>query len=452
MKRIALLLAVIMTLVELPSCSFTGLSAQNLMSPPKSNADQQSIYRLMQGTNTDVTFIYPRSGEYRSAIIMRDFTGDGVEDAIGFHSLEDGGVEVQFLMKEEDEWATAAAFTNIATQVDRVCFSALPDGGEAVLIGWGSTAGATGRTASVNAYLYDRDGAVDEYALGVYGELIVTDFDGDGINELFTIDKSVPAEEEGAEPTTARARVFAFDQGAPYEAAGTDADNMVSNYSAVVFGALNATTQGVVVDGAAADGSMTTQVFLFDGKRLANWPQGVNTEGYEKAFARPSTAQFTARDINGDGYIELPAVSSLPGMSEDVTLDSTSYMVEWRALTANGGSRLILRALMNPRENYWFRLPYNLQGRVCATNDAERRIVTYTEVITNEDGSQLLGGKLFSIRVFTQSAWESRGEFSGYAMLAAQNDLVYGIQITARNELDRRYVQEIADDFRLLTE
>ena len=99
MKRLAVLFALIMTLIELPGCSFTGLSAQNLMSPPKTNADQQAIYQLMQGAKTDVTFIYPRSGEYRSAIIMRDFTGDGVEDAIGFHSLEDGGVEVIFLMK-----------------------------------------------------------------------------------------------------------------------------------------------------------------------------------------------------------------------------------------------------------------------------------------------------------------------------------------------------------------
>ena len=51
--------------------------AQALMSPPKSNIDQQSIHKLLQGSRQDITFIYPKSGEYRSAIIMRDFTGDG---------------------------------------------------------------------------------------------------------------------------------------------------------------------------------------------------------------------------------------------------------------------------------------------------------------------------------------------------------------------------------------
>ncbi len=134
-----------------------------------------------------------------------------------------------------------------------------------------------------------------------------------------------------------------------------------------------------------------------------------------------------------------------------MALDSTSYMVEWHALNPEGESRLVLRALMNPRENYWFRLPFPLLGRICATNDPERRTVTYTEVITDEEGNQLLGGKLFSIRAFTRSGWESRGEFSGYTMLASQNDVVYGIQITTRDEAARRSVEEIAGDFCLLT-
>ena len=95
MKRIAVLFALFFLLTELPSCSFTGISAPNLISPPKANADQQSIYSLLLGSQSELTFIYPKNGEYRSAIIMCDFTGDGVEDAIGFHATEDGGSQVQ---------------------------------------------------------------------------------------------------------------------------------------------------------------------------------------------------------------------------------------------------------------------------------------------------------------------------------------------------------------------
>ena len=152
MKRLALLLALAAALSGLPGCSFTGISAQNLISPPAATADQQSIYRLLQGTQTEITLIYPKSGEHRSAIIMCDFTGDGVEDAIGFHATADGGSQVQFLTKSGGEWAVAALFRNPASQVDRVCFGAMPDGGQAVFIGWGTTAGTTSRLAAVHAY------------------------------------------------------------------------------------------------------------------------------------------------------------------------------------------------------------------------------------------------------------------------------------------------------------
>ena len=146
-------------------CSFAGLDAKTLMSPPRANLEQQGIYELLQEDRQELTFVYPKRGDYRSAIIMRDWSGDGVNDAIGF-ILDERGVEVYFLEKSQDSWRTAASFLNTATQVDMVLFGDLDgDGQEDVLIGWGSASGSTGRTASVAAYLY-RDGNVSQSLLG----------------------------------------------------------------------------------------------------------------------------------------------------------------------------------------------------------------------------------------------------------------------------------------------
>ena len=199
-KRLAALaLGALLCLCQ-AGCSFTGLDAQNLMSPPRANLEQQGIYELLQeGDSQELTFVYPKRGENRSAIIMKDWTGDGVSDAVGFVSTEGGGVRVSFLEKYQERWRTAASFVNAATQVDLVTFGDVNgDGAQDVLIGWGSAAGTTGRTAAVSAYLY-RDGDVTETLLGTYGEMAVTDLDGDGVSEVFTVDKYVAAEEEGAE-------------------------------------------------------------------------------------------------------------------------------------------------------------------------------------------------------------------------------------------------------------
>lgn len=78
--------------------------------------------------------------------------------------------------------------------------------------------------------------------------------------------------------------------------------------------------------------------------------------------------------------------------------------------------------------------------------------MTYTEVVTGEDGSQLLGSPLFSVRVFTRSAWSSRGETSGYELLAAQGDLVYGMQTLTQDQTYLRAIARIKRQFRVILE
>ncbi len=77
--------------------------------------------------------------------------------------------------------------------------------------------------------------------------------------------------------------------------------------------------------------------------------------------------------------------------------------------------------------------------------------MTYMEVKSAEEGT-LLGGTLFSIRVFTRPAWESRGENSGYTLLTEQNDSVYGINVYSRDERVLRSTEDIMKSFSLLEE
>lgn len=450
-KRLAALALGTALCLTQTGCSFSGLDAQNLMSPPRANREQQGIYELLQEDRQELTFVYPKRGEHRSAIIMRDWTGDGVSDALGFVAL-DKGVEAYFLERQNNSWRTAASFKNTATQVDLVCFGDLNgDGKEDVLIGWGSAAGTTGRTAAVSAYLY-QDGNVTEYPLGTYGEMTVTDLDGDGISEVFTVDKYLAAEEEGAEPLPALARIYAWRDNALYELCTASADNSITNYTSIQFGKLNRELPGVAVDGSKADGSMTTQVFYLENGLLKNGPPGVNTETYQNPFSRSSAAVFLSQDINGDGLLEIPVATRLPGLPEGVVLDSTSYVVEWSNFQAPSDYAPALTTLMNLGENYWFPLPGALEGKISTSNNTTTRTVTYTEVVNGEDGSQLLGSPLFTIRAFTLSAWASRGETSGYEQLATQGDLVYGIQTLTQDSSYLRAIAQIKRQFHVIVD
>ena len=282
--------------------------------------------------------------------------------------------------------------------------------------------------------------------------MAVTDFDGDGVSEVFTVDKYVAAEEEGAEALPAQAHIYAWQDGALQELHTASADNSITSYTAIHFGKLGRNLSAVVVDGAKADGSMTTQVFTLEDGLLLNSPAGVNSESYQNPFSRPSAAVFTSQDVNGDGLLEIPVASQLPAIPEDVSLDSTGFLVEWVNADTSGNYETALTALMNLGENYWFRLPTSLVGKISASNNTAARSVTYTEVVTGEDGSQLLGSPLFTIRVFTRSAWDSRGETSGYEQLAAQGDLVFGIQTLTQDAEHLRAIAQIRSQFHVTLE
>ena len=95
------------------------------------------------------------------------------------------------------------------------------------------------------------------------------------------MDKYIAAEEEGGEPLPALAHVFSWEENAPREVYTANADNSITSYTSILFGNLSRGLQGVVLDGAKANGSMTTQVFYVEDGLLKNGPPGVNAETYQ---------------------------------------------------------------------------------------------------------------------------------------------------------------------------
>ena len=146
--------------------------------------------------------------------------------------------------------------------------------------------------------------------------------------------------------------------------------------------------------------------------------------------------------------VTYPFVTAANAISNGVN----GFIDKWVNADTSGNYETALTALMNLGENYWFRLPASLVGKISASNNTAARSVTYTEVVTGEDGSQLLGSPLFTIRVFTRSAWDSRGETSGYEQLAAQGDLVFGIQTLTQDAEHLRAIAQIRSQFHVTLE
>lgn len=461
-KKFLCVLLSLAVLLQMSGCGLSFFDPQTVMSPPKANADQQEISELLQGSTKDLTFVYPKLGEYRSAVIMHDFTGNGTEDALGFYMLESGSVEVQFLTKVADEttssidveqdgyepsakWTTITKFKNASTQVDRVAFGDINgDGVSDILIGWGSTASLV--NASMYAYIYT-EGVITEIPIDIYGEMILTDFNEDDVMEIFLTQRLVPAQEDGGAETPAKSSIYEYKDGSIAETHTVAADNSITRFSSISFGNIDRKKKAVVLDGTKADSSMTTQLFFFNAEdKFENFPHGVNDETTSNPLYRPPGAAFTSRDINDDGIIEVPIVAQLEGAmtlssaGSASSTNSTGFMVSWSAYDENqeNGFRHIMLTLMNLSDGYWFTIPRYMSGKITSKYDEKLRAVTYVELIEDksteeteelekEDKDALLGEPLFVIRVFTSTTWEKRGEPGGFEKLAVQGDYIYAM-------------------------
>lgn len=455
MKKFGVTLLAAGLAFALSACAqLTGLDAQALMSPPKSTADREAIYALMRGEDADVSLVYPKNGDYRSAVISRDLDGDSVQEVIGFClNAEGGGTRVQVFSKADGTWRSLARFTSTANQVDKVFFGDLTgDGTEEIIVGWGDP---STMTATVSVYTLS-NGIVHELPMSAvaYSEMLLTDFDADETKELFVLDMPTQAPPEGGEEPAGAplGRLYRFDGDSPYVAQTAPLDAGVTRYTGAVFAQINSWRFAVVLDGVKADGRMTTQVIGYDElTELLSAP--LAAAGAENPTDRTSAVSVTSRDINADGILEIPTATRIETPAEETVPDSTSFVVTWNtySLTDNVFTA-VAESVVNSTENYLVLFPQS-ETHVACRNNAVTRTATFFSYIMENGGGIRKTGDLFSISVYADDAWSREKAGKNEIYLNSMGGRVYVLSTVPDGPgADSEIVREAVEGFKILSE
>ena len=104
-------------------CSYTNTDIQELMMPPRLTGDEAKIQNAISesANNKSHTFKYPQRGDYRSAIIMYDIDGDGMNEAIAFYQMdftEVNDINIVIIDQKDDQWEQIAMFKVPASDID----------------------------------------------------------------------------------------------------------------------------------------------------------------------------------------------------------------------------------------------------------------------------------------------------------------------------------------------
>ncbi len=407
-RFISLCLVLATAVLGFSGCVESDFSSDNIMTAPKVSAVQQSIYNILGTDSESVSLVYPQNGDYRSAIIMCDFTGDGYQDAIGFTMRnDDSAVTVNFMTEIGGVWTLISTFKSSTNQVDKVLFGDVTgDGVTDVVIGWGS---AKGLANSAGLYYYE-DGTVKGFSLGhSYTEIELMDLDNGGAKDIFTVSVATLVSAASVETGNSMANLYSFDNDALVCTHRCVLYNNISSFSGISLGKSVDGRTCVTVDGIMADGSMITQLLYinpFSGKMLSPLSFAGVYETYNYFYRAPQVA-LTSRDVDGDGIIEMPIC--IYENDEEKKIYSTDYVIEWVKfdIAARVATSVVKVQIYNREDNYTVDIPESEKDFIRCRRDSKTDTASFYLCEFNDYGKVTNETELFKIKVFTAETWNN---------------------------------------------
>lgn len=367
-------------------------SVESLLSPPRLSEEQSAIYEaLRSGKGHDIHLKYPRSGQYRSAFVVKNIDDEETDEAIVFYeasNVADGGssLRLNFLDMEDGRWVSVYDFTALGSEVERVNIADLGDGLPCIIITY--TIQNTSDTA-VSILKY-RDGVPTEIYTGRCAYSQITDVDEDGNSEVFLISRDFDS-------GTATASLLGWGEAGVFQVLSYAPLSSFAECRAVTFGICDEDgNRALFIDRSLADGSIGTDVLVCYGVRLsaAEGPLAI------KRRTNSYTPDIVSRDADGDGIIEMAVTTAFPGY-ENLTRPEQVNLTSWYQLSEHGYSvKRDALSYVSVRGDYLLFIPPRWEGRVTVNVSISEGRATFSEY---DSGTHTAGAELLMIRALPTS-------------------------------------------------
>lgn len=417
-SRVLAAVALLLSLTLLSACSGFSITADDFLSPPRASGEMYKVEQtLKENVKTAYTLKYPTAGEYRSAYILADLTGGGVQNfAMAFYSTinEENStfMNLKLMQKSGGEWISVSDIIVNAVGVEKVEIADLNgDGVKEITVGWNIYGGMDKK---VTAYALNGLKLVPLMQES-YNSFMCCDMLGDGRKELFLIYHDTVT-------ATALAKYYSFEGDEVNQSDTCSIDGTVVSYSEPVFGAMPNGVSAIFVDAVKGAGMQTEIIYCNKGKLVAPFYNSSAVENYISPTYRNSTV--ASLDINGDGYLDIPIIN--PADTFGVTLDESSLNPITSWCTYNGkGFNIALQAIMNYTDGYYIEFPRKWQGCTTVSMEIENRLRTIY-LWDTETETATIKSELVRVRAISEINWDKPDNgFNEFQEIARHKGVVY---------------------------
>lgn len=434
-RLLCLCLAVLFT--ALTSCSAINTETKDIIAAPGPTGEYAKIAKAFSKTvSDDYSLVYPSAGDNTSAYIIRDMDSDGQNEALVLYTLkhESRFLHISLMGNDRGRWYRIYDYVTDGTGVYKLIFSDFS--------GFGKLGIVLGITDSIDKSsrleVISYDGlTLTRQMQGSYIGFAVADMDEDGGDELVLLRDHY----DGNIAVQRMAVMCRFDAAGRLiedEVYSSPIDQKATSYYEPVVGRIEYSrdsfggeaypANALYFDAVKSEG-LITEVVYFD--RQSNM---LVTPMYDTdSEANTSTVRGAGKrvkDINGDGGIDIPHDTVMPGpvYSERV------YTTRWMSLYRGNSLIDVLATYIDKDYSFMLTLPEQWAQSDSITVMRSNNLVVFG--LWDSDKNYVVKN-LAEIRIVDEGKYaESNSADSGYIRLGTKYGSVYTAKVL---ETDNKY-------------
>lgn len=447
MKRLRLIALLIAVMLCTSSCARLFAEPATLFEAPKISGDLRFVATALDdAVEGSYELVNPYSGTNRNACTAYDINSDGTDEYFVFYSLNNG-IHLNYIAAYGDEWRSLSDITINASSIERLLFSDLcSDTGYEIIVGAPLYAESTNQ---LSVFVLENN-KLTCTAQEKYTDFAVCNLTGDKKDQIFiteignTTPDNISDDAQGNIVThyaTSRLISFNSKNNTVTVLGNIKMDSDITSVSQVATTKISDDKYGIIVDSCKGTQLMITDVIYYDNSTLQS-AFYVDSLGKTTATERKST--FISRDIDNDGYFEIPETYQFPqATNEDA---EKIYYIIFKRYTSSSFERVVT-GVLNNIDGYFITCPEQWLGSVTVVRDTATKSRTFYDW---DFDNNTIGKPLFEIRVYSKSAWEN-GKTAGFYAITEDNSHVYAVSINMDNQSENSLsFDEIKENFKLI--
>lgn len=401
-------------------CDLTLSTIDNLIKPPKLSEEQNRIDTALKASVGDnISLVYPKTGDYKSAFIVENIDEEETSEAIVFYKENSGSgtVRMNILDQQDEKWVSVWDNTTVnGSEIEKISFIK-KDGRVYIVMGVNVTS-ANEKTLIIYEYT---ERVLKQVFTATCMNFEVYDLNDDGDEEIITISHTIISETKKENA----AYMYSLKNGECTLLSQTAMDSEAASYAGIYKGRLAEDVPALYFDTQRGTDQYGTEILISVDNQLENPIQ-------ENKLGR-KTLRYSGLSCmeDEDGVYSIPQTVILPGYS-DQAVSEQPYLIAWYQYDMEK-RELVEQATTytNYSLGYSIRIPEEWlsgdAGQITAKRDTtnnELVFYVYHGDLKNESET------LLKIRVFPRSSLVQGTDLPyGYTLLGTNGQMVYAYNL-----------------------